>query len=181
VGADGPDGAGGGGGDDVEAGAGESRIDLAVEPEVPRFISARVSDSPMKITARIAVVRVSRLAVPRPDMKEPIPWELPIPSPPPSERWIRTTPIRAKVTNRWMISNTVLNARNFQTNQVWRISRSPARDDGLLIDRHTETRLTSGAKLISASWTNVSSGMASDDSPCRRARLLPGLSGAGNR
>ena len=34
--------------------------------DVPRSISARVSDSAMKIAARIAVVRVSRLAVPRP-------------------------------------------------------------------------------------------------------------------
>jgi hypothetical protein len=144
VGAEGPDGAAGAGGGVVEddAGAGVSRIDL-VGPEVPRFIRARVNDRPMKITARIAVVRVSRLAVPRPDMNEPMPWELPIPSPPPSERWIRTTPIRARVTNKWMISSTVLNAWDFQ----WDLA----------------------AVQGSYALTN------------RRARLLPGLSGAGNR
>jgi hypothetical protein len=118
VGADGPDGGGGGGGTVVDAGAGVSRIDRVTEPEVPRLSSARVSDSPMKITARIAVVRVSRLAVPRPDMNDPMPWELPMPSPPPSDRWISTTPIKAKVTNKWMISRTVLNARDFHRNRA---------------------------------------------------------------
>ena len=57
------------------------------------------------------MVRVSRLAVPRPDMNAPMPCELPIPSPPPSLRWISTTPIRASVTNRWMISRTVVTGR----------------------------------------------------------------------
>ena len=74
-----------GAGTGLELGTGVSRIDR-VGPEPPRLSSARVSDSPMNITARIAVVRVSRLAVPRPDIKEPMPWELPMPSPPPSLR-----------------------------------------------------------------------------------------------
>ena len=95
--------------------AGASRIERPGTAEVPRFSSARVSDSTMNSTARIAVVRVSRLAVPRPDMNEPMPWELPMPRPPPSLRWISTTPISARVTNKWMINRTVLNARNFQT------------------------------------------------------------------
>ena len=64
----------------------------------------------MKTVARIAVARVSRLAVPRPDMKEPMPCAVPIPRPPPSLRWISTTPISASVTKRWMISRTVVNA-----------------------------------------------------------------------
>ena len=138
VGADGPDGAAGGGGVGVEAGAGASRIDRPGAAEVPRSISASVSDKPMKITASTAVVRVSRLAVPRPDMNDPIPWELPMPRPPPSLRWISTTPIRAKVTNRWIISRTVLNARDLLT------------------------------------------GVAAMALAHRRARLLPGLSGASN-
>ena len=58
----------------------------------------------MKMAARMAVARVSRLAVPRPPMNEPMPCEEPMPSPPPSLRWISTTPISASVTNRWMIS-----------------------------------------------------------------------------
>src|SRR3954463_5108634 len=118
VGAEGPEGAAGGGGAGGEGGAGGSSSDRPGVADVPRSSSARVSDSNMKITARIAVVRVSRLAVPRPDMNEPMPCELPIPRPPPSLRWIRTTPISARVTNRWMISRTVLNARDFQTG--WR-------------------------------------------------------------
>ena len=115
VGADGPVGATGVGEPVVLAGA--SRIDR-VGAEVPRFSSASVSDNPMKITARTAVIRVSKLAVPRPDMNEPMPWELPMPRPPPSLRWISTTPIRLRVTNRWMISSTVFNAWDFQTNRA---------------------------------------------------------------
>ena len=80
----------------------------------PPAMIARIRLVSMKAPARIAVVRVSRFAVPRPDMNEPIPWELPMPRPPPSLRWISTTPIRARVTNRWIISRTVLNARDFQ-------------------------------------------------------------------
>ncbi len=87
-------------GAELDAGAGVSRIDRVVAPEVPRFSQPRSSASVRKIAARIAVVRVSRLAVPRPDMNEPMPCELPIPSPPPSLRWISTTPIRASATNR---------------------------------------------------------------------------------
>ena len=86
------------GGAGPEAG-GVSRSDRPA-PMVPWFISASVSDRAMKMVAKMAVVRVSRLAVPRPDMKAPMPWELPIPSPPPSLRWISTTPINASVTNR---------------------------------------------------------------------------------
>ena len=138
MGADGPDGAAGAGegagdvlggvpdGAGDEAGAGVSRIDRVV-PEVPRFSNAKVSERPMKITARIAVVRVSRLAVPRPDMNEPMPWELPMPSPPPSDRWISTTPISASVTKRWMISSTVLNARDFHTSFAARVGKFAAR------------------------------------------------------
>ena len=74
---------------------------------VPRFSRARVSDNAMKAVARIAVARVNRLAVPRPLMKEPMPWEVPIPRPPPSLRWISTTPISARVTNRWIIRRTL--------------------------------------------------------------------------
>ena len=48
----------------------------------------------------MAVVRVSKLAVPRPLMKAPMPCEDPMPRPPPSLRWISTTPIMASVTNR---------------------------------------------------------------------------------
>src|SRR4051812_5895315 len=100
VGADGPVGAAGAGaGASEAAGAGAVSNTERPIPDVPRFISARVRDSAMKIAARMAVVRVSRLAVPRPDMNAPMPWELPMPRPPPSLRWIRTTPIRAMVTN----------------------------------------------------------------------------------
>jgi hypothetical protein len=62
--------------------------------------TASVIDSAMKIAARMAVVRVSKLAVPRPLMNEPMPWEVPMPSPPPSLRWISTTPISRTVTNK---------------------------------------------------------------------------------
>ena len=101
MGADGPDGAAGGGWAGVVEGgvaagagvegavveeAGVSRIDRPGAADVPRSSSASVSDRTMKIAASIAVVRVSRLAVPRPDMNEPMPWELPTPSPPPSLR-----------------------------------------------------------------------------------------------
>ena len=41
-------------------------------------------------------------------MNEPMPWDVPTPSPPPSLRWISTTPINASVTNRWMTSSTVI-------------------------------------------------------------------------
>jgi hypothetical protein len=40
---------------------------------VPRLVSASTSDNPMNKAASTAVVRVSRLAVPRPDMKDPMP------------------------------------------------------------------------------------------------------------
>ena len=92
---------------------------------VPRFIKARVSDSTMKMVARMPVARVSKLAVPRPLMNEPMPWVEPMPSPPPSLRWISTTPIRARVTNRWMIRRTVLNVR-FRM-EAWRTSSGGAR------------------------------------------------------
>jgi hypothetical protein len=77
VGADGPGGAAGGaaggGGAVVDAGAGVSRIERPGAADVPRSSSANVKERPMNITASTAVVRVSRLAVPRPDMNEPIP------------------------------------------------------------------------------------------------------------
>ena len=57
----------------MDAGAGVSRIDRAGAADVPRSSSANVKERPMNITASTAVVRVSRLAVPRPDMNEPIP------------------------------------------------------------------------------------------------------------
>ena len=79
-------------------------------PIVPRFSSASASESRKKMVPRIAVVRVSRFAVPRPDMNPPIPWDVPMPRPPPSLRWINTTPIRARVTNRWISSRTVVMA-----------------------------------------------------------------------
>ena len=92
VGADGPFGAAGWAGAGVCAGLGAdtgagavSRIDRP-DPAVPRFSNAKVNDKPMKITARIEVMRVSRLAVPRPDMNDPMPCELPMPNPPPSLR-----------------------------------------------------------------------------------------------
>src|SRR5215469_5312665 len=106
VGTDGPFGAAGGAGAGV-AGAGVSSSEPPT-PVVPRFSRASVSDSAMNTVARMAVVRVSRLAVPRPDMNAPMPCELPIPRPPPSLRWISTTPISASVTNRWTISRTVV-------------------------------------------------------------------------
>ena len=58
----------------VRAG-GTSRIELLPPPltVVPRLSSASVSESPMNTVARIAVVRVSRFAVPRPDMNPPMP------------------------------------------------------------------------------------------------------------
>ena len=82
-----------------DEGGGKSRIDR-LTPVVPRFSSASARDNDMNKAAKIAVVRVNRLAVPRPDMNEPMPWELPIPKPPPSLRWISTTPINASVTNK---------------------------------------------------------------------------------
>ncbi len=45
-----------------------------------------------KAAARMAVARVSTLAVPRDDMKLPPP---PIPRPPPSDRWSSTTTMSA--------------------------------------------------------------------------------------
>src|SRR4051794_12158637 len=66
---------------------------------------------------RIAVVRVSRLVVPRPLMNPPMPCDVPIPSPPPSERWISTTPISARVTKRCRTSRTVVIARGFYRNR----------------------------------------------------------------
>jgi hypothetical protein len=110
-GAEGAEGADGGAAGRLVAGEpGVSSSDRVV-PIVPRFIRASVSDNAMNAVARIAVARVSRLAVPRPLMNEPIPWEVPMPNPPPSLRWISTTPIRARVTNRWMIRRTVANGR----------------------------------------------------------------------
>jgi hypothetical protein len=110
-GADGAEGAGGGAAGNVEAGDGPvSRMDRLV-PIVPRFSRARLSDKAIKAVARIAVARVNKLAVPRPLMNEPMPWEVPMPRPPPSLRWISTTPISARVTNKWMISRTVLKMR----------------------------------------------------------------------
>ena len=76
--------------------------------------------------ARIAVVRVSRLAVPRPVMKPPMPCEVPMPRPPPSLRWISTTPISARVTNRWMISRTVVMARGFYAAAHRRLGSAPS-------------------------------------------------------
>ena len=90
----------------LAGGGGTSRIERRTV--VPLFSSASTSDRPKNTAARMAVVRVSRLAVPRPLMNEPMPCEVPMPSPPPSLRWISTTPIRASVTNRWMISSTVV-------------------------------------------------------------------------
>jgi len=87
------------------AAGGTSRIERC--GPVPRPRMASVSDRAKKAVPRMAVVRVSRLAVPRPDMKPPMPWEEPMPSPPPSERWRRTTPMRARVTKRWMMRRTV--------------------------------------------------------------------------
>ena len=63
---------------------GESRMDRGWS--VPRDRKARVSDSTKKRPASTAVARVSRLAVPRPVMKAPMPWEEPMPRPPPSLR-----------------------------------------------------------------------------------------------
>ena len=100
--------AGGGGTAGAALDAGVESSSDRCDTVLPRFINASVNDSSMKMAAKIAVVRVSRLAVPRPDMNEPMPWEVPMPNPPPSLRWIRTTPISARVTNRWTISNTVL-------------------------------------------------------------------------
>jgi hypothetical protein len=54
----------------------------------------------MNIVARIAVARVSRLAVPRPDMNAPMPCDDPMHSQPTSLRWIITTTISASETNR---------------------------------------------------------------------------------
>jgi hypothetical protein len=48
---------------------------------------------PMKAAARIAVVRVRRLAVERPVMNPDMPPPPPIPRPPPSLFWTSTTPM----------------------------------------------------------------------------------------
>ncbi len=69
----------------VVAGGVIFKIELLAE-EVPRLINASVNDKLKNKNAKIAVVRVSRFAVPRPDMKLPMPWDEPIPSPPPSLR-----------------------------------------------------------------------------------------------
>ncbi len=53
--------------------AGVSKIERPGAADVPRLSNARVKDRAMNIAARTAVVRVSRLAVPRPDMNEPMP------------------------------------------------------------------------------------------------------------
>ena len=132
-------GGGGAAGEPLAGAAGTvSRIDR-LTPIVPRFINARVSDSAMKTVARIAVARVNKLAVPRPLMKEPIPWDVPIPSPPPSLRWISTTPINAMVTNRWMIRRTVLNAR-FRISEAADLQGVIARDSNVRgRDSHFQT------------------------------------------
>ena len=70
------------------------------------ILNGRTSDSAMNNVASTAVPRVSRLAVPRPDMNDPMPWLWPMPRPPPSLRWISTMPISASVTSRWMVSRT---------------------------------------------------------------------------
>lgn len=105
-GAEGADGAAGAAGNVDVGEPGTSSSDRLV-PIVPRFNNASDNDNAIKAVARIAVARVNKLAVPRPVMNEPIPCDVPIPRPPPSLRWISTTPIRAKVTNRWMIKRTV--------------------------------------------------------------------------
>ena len=56
------------------AGSGASMIERPT-PEVPRLSSASASDRAKNKVPRMAVVRVSKLAVPRPDMKLPMPWE----------------------------------------------------------------------------------------------------------
>ncbi len=89
-------------------------------------------DKAKKITARTAVVRVSRFAVPRPLMNEPMPCDVPMPRPPPSLRWISTTPISRRVTNRWTINRTVLNAGNLQ-NHDGGVEKPPGRDDTALL------------------------------------------------
>ncbi|CAM4313815.1 hypothetical protein ROMU108268_21575 [Roseomonas mucosa] len=79
----------------------------------PRLISASAMASTMKSVARTAVERVSRLAVPRPVMKAPIPWEEPMPRPPPSLRWSSTTPISARATKKCRTSRTVVMVPGF--------------------------------------------------------------------
>ena len=62
----------------MEAGGGALKIELALVVLL-RVISARSSDKARKTVARMAVVRVRRLAVPRPVMKLPMPWPPPMP------------------------------------------------------------------------------------------------------
>ena len=93
----------------VEAGDGASRMERGWPG--PRESQARVSDRTKKTTASPAVARVRRFAVPRPVMKAPMPWDEPMPNPPPSLRWSSTTPIRARVTKRWIMSRTVVMER----------------------------------------------------------------------
>src|SRR5262245_46572029 len=58
--------------------------------------------------ARIAVERVSTLAVPRLDRKPPPPPPpLPMPRPPPSDFWLSTRPTMASTIIRWMRITTV--------------------------------------------------------------------------
>jgi hypothetical protein len=67
----------------------------------PAIAAIRI-DKAMKIPPRIAVERVRKSAAPRAVMN---PDELPpTPRPPPSERCIRMTPIRAAATTVWTIS-----------------------------------------------------------------------------
>src|SRR3954452_19763306 len=84
------------------------------EPGVPSMIEAGLRSElacqdrnrlvRKKPTARIAVVRVNRLAVPRLDMKPPPP---PTPSPPPSDFCSKTAPISAETIIRWITIATV--------------------------------------------------------------------------
>ena len=58
---------------------GTSKIELLPFTVVPRFSKASANDSTKNNAASTAVVRVSRLAVPRPDMNAPMPWRCPPP------------------------------------------------------------------------------------------------------
>src|SRR4051812_9218390 len=84
------------------------------EPDVPSMIEAGLRSEPAcqdrnrlvrkKPAARMAVVRVSRLAVPRLDKKPPPP---PTPRPPPSDFCSKTAPISAETSIRWITIATV--------------------------------------------------------------------------
>src|SRR6266536_616563 len=80
-----------------------SRIECGLRSQPARIDSTRLVAK--NTAASVAVVRVNTLALPRLVMNPPP--VLPMPSPPPSERCSRTTPVMASTTMRWITIMTV--------------------------------------------------------------------------